>query len=250
LVLGVSNEASEPVTKKSRTLSPTNTQDPTNQIVQYDAKSLLGMDDYILSFILFFVLIDYKDKIPTLMQNYGSLQLVCRRVKKLIPESLRQFGPHLSGILFNATDCKYPVKYTKILISIVNPNTFTDFDGSSLLHRAVENENEEAVNALINAGANPNTFDKEMDTPLHLAATTGIKSIAVILLNAKSKPNAVNLRGMSPLALAIEAGHKKCAQALVDHYLKNNIKIPENLITPLRELGVNTEPRALFCLVQ
>lgn len=52
----------------------------------------------------------------------------------------------------------------------------SDAAGCCPLHLAVYAGHAEAVEALLNAGADPSLVDCNMDTPLHIAARQGIRS--------------------------------------------------------------------------
>ena len=73
-------------------------------------------------------------------------------------------------------------------------NAHLDTEESTPLHLAARHSEDPAViNALLNAGADPNVRDKHSVTPLHIAAMKN-KNPAVItaLLNAGASPNADN----------------------------------------------------------
>lgn len=80
--------------------------------------------------------------------------------------------------------------------------------GRTALHFAAGYGNEEAVEALLEAGAPPAAVDTHGDAPLHLAAAHGHPMAAFTL--AKAAPTAVlltNSRGQTPVDVAALCQH-------------------------------------------
>lgn len=73
-----------------------------------------------------------------------------------------------------ATAIKKPAK---VLIALVNGGAILDYrtkDGSTALHRAVEKQNLEALQTLLELGASPNYKDNKGLTPLYLTITHAV----------------------------------------------------------------------------
>lgn len=98
-----------------------------------------------------------------------------------------------------------------------DPN-LSDDDGSTALHAAVcacEGSGTEGVQALLGAGAKPNTLDKFGCSPMLLAAKAGRADVLTLLLRAGGCPNAVGGGGQSPLTLAARWGHPEAVRLLL-----------------------------------
>ena len=61
------------------------------------------------------------------------------------------------------------------------------------------------------------------------------------LIRAGANVNVQNYDRVTPLHLAVKRHEKDCAQILVDHYIANNIAIPDELKPQLKELGVKLQ---------
>ncbi|XP_065226179.1 protein shank isoform X2 [Planococcus citri] len=102
----------------------------------------------------------------------------------------------------------------KILMALVNGGAFLDFrnlDGSTAVHRAVENNNLEAVITLLELGASPNFKDLRTLTPLYLSITR--KTDVLIcerLLRDKATIGAHDVQGWQEI-------HQACRYGLIQH---------------------------------
>ena len=85
------------------------------------------------------------------------------------PEHLESMGPPVSEILFGAVEAG-DVRAVVHLVNIGVPATLFDQQGYTLLHRACQEGHEQVVDALIEAGADPNAIsrDKLKCTVLHV----------------------------------------------------------------------------------
>jgi class 3 adenylate cyclase len=87
---------------------------------------------------------------------------------------------------------------------------------SQLMARASTGQTED-VQALLQAGANPNTTGEDDRTVLMEAARGGHVPTMQLLLNAGAQVNAENMRGRTALTEAAAEGHTEAVQILLDH---------------------------------
>ena len=82
------------------------------------------------------------------------------------------------------------------------------------LHAATTNRDAAMVEALLQAGADPNLTQAAGFTPLHAAAHHGDAAIVALLLGAGADPLSSNDKGQTPVELARAAGHEHIASSL------------------------------------
>lgn len=101
----------------------------------------------------------------------------------------------------------------------------TPFDDATPLQRAAENGHKNAVQCLLDNGADPNKADEIGRTPLHFAAWKGRSGVAKILLDGGADPSRIDATeytpGMTPLHWAASqprpnSGHNEVAKILLD----------------------------------
>ena len=110
-----------------------------------------------------------------------------------------------------------------------------DENGSTPLHRACYCGGEEAVNFLINLGADINAQDKEKLTPLHLAVLGENENIVLKLLQKNANKNISNAKGELPIDLARKKNCTSIVNILDDDDEINplcSIETPKNYIEP------------------
>ncbi|XP_062906501.1 receptor-interacting serine/threonine-protein kinase 4 [Mobula hypostoma] len=95
-------------------------------------------------------------------------------------------------------------------------------DGMSLLHYAVQLDNEEAVRLLLLYNANPNVANKRGSTPLHLASEKNLKVIVELLLGKKANVNAKDEDQWTPLHFAAQSGEETLLRLLLDRNASTN----------------------------
>jgi ankyrin repeat protein len=88
-------------------------------------------------------------------------------------------------------------------------------DGSTALHWAVENDDADAVEMLLQAGAVADAKDRYGLTPLYYAASNGNAAIIRKLLKARASPNIANKEGDTALMAAARAGNPDAIAALL-----------------------------------
>jgi len=88
------------------------------------------------------------------------------------------------------------------------------------LLEAAERGNSNKVRELLKRGglkANPNTRDKNGNTPLHLAAEHGFLDVARLLLEHGADVNAIGKSGWTPLHVAAVNGRMAIVRLLLEH---------------------------------
>lgn len=114
----------------------------------------------------------------------------------------------------------YGAKATQHFISLLSPILFRDLvrkknkEGDTPLHLAMWHDNEEVVDLLIGAGANPNNQNALGYTPLHLAAKHGMKNHFLKLLQHNASLDIKCLNGFTPLDIAVRWNSIEIIEAL------------------------------------
>jgi hypothetical protein len=103
------------------------------------------------------------------------------------------------------------------MLSAIPPETPITSDGRSLLMVAVEEANLPAVELLIARHAPLEQRDEQGVTALGLAAQMGFHEAVEALLQAGADPNAHDLSGETPLDVAEEHGSLDIAAILLRH---------------------------------
>jgi len=88
--------------------------------------------------------------------------------------------------------------------------------GNTPLHWAVKNNNERAVQILIDADADVNQPDEDGNTPLHWAVKNNNERAMQILIDAGADVNQANKFDNTPLYRAVENNNKRAVQILID----------------------------------
>ena len=100
------------------------------------------------------------------------------------------------------------------------------------LHLAASKANEPILKLLCHYSPNVNSQDKENKTPLLRASETGSSNAVNILLQAKADPNISSLQGQTPLHVASQLNDERSVKLLLDH--RADINTPNALgLTPL-----------------
>ena len=89
-----------------------------------------------------------------------------------------------------------------------------DEDGLTVLLHAVDAEQLEAVEALVDAGADVDDGDEDDNGPLHYAALLGAEGIAELLKERGASLTRTNADGMTPAEVAADEGHHDIADLL------------------------------------
>jgi ankyrin repeat protein len=85
------------------------------------------------------------------------------------------------------------------------------------LHEASENGHFDAIFLLLNRGADVNAKDSHLWTPLHMASKTGNLTVAVELLDHGADAKAQDDLGWTPLHIASQEGHQGVVRLLLNH---------------------------------
>ena len=81
-----------------------------------------------------------------------------------------------------------------------------DYNGNSSLHLALQDQEEELVELLLQRGADPNQPSKDVSSPLHMVSQRGPFTLMELLLQFKADPTKSSEDGWTPLHLAARAG--------------------------------------------
>jgi ankyrin repeat protein len=106
-------------------------------------------------------------------------------------------------------------------------------DGATALHWAVHLGQRRMAEALLDAGARPNTADEYGETPLTLAAANGDTQLIQRLLKAGARPNAARWNGETALMIAAGAGSLEAVRLLVYYGADVNVADPRRGQTAL-----------------
>ena len=110
-------------------------------------------------------------------------------------------------------------------------------------HAAPRNINVyEIVDALLEAGADPNIPNNENSTPLHKAAETGMADIVTRLLKGKAYLNIQTTEGTTPLHEATHYGHLGAIKVLLHNHADPNITDYTNEMAPLHIACTDSNP--------
>jgi len=97
-------------------------------------------------------------------------------------------------------------------------------NGVTALISYVWRDRKDAVQTLLERGADVNLQDHDGDTALHGAALNGNVGILQMLLAKDANPNVKNKVGGTPLMWAAVYGHEEAARALLDHGADASLK--------------------------
>ncbi|KAF7662183.1 hypothetical protein LDENG_00244230 [Lucifuga dentata] len=95
--------------------------------------------------------------------------------------------------------------------------------GETLLHLAAIKGDVEAVNELLDQGANPNLKDNAGWTPLHEACNLGHQAVVEVLIMRGALLNTPGYENDSPLHDAVMNGHPAIAKLLLQHGAVQNV---------------------------
>ena len=109
-------------------------------------------------------------------------------------------------------------KQLKAVLVAIDPLTYKDKEGNTLLHRAVsEGARPSVTKVIIDVMGQVNVRNSNGETPLGLAAAVGNKKIVEILLAAGAQPDAQDKQGQTALMRASDSGHAGVVAILIKH---------------------------------
>lgn len=98
----------------------------------------------------------------------------------------------------------------------------TDIENNIPIIQAVRNGCYDAVQLLINAGADVNVLGSQNSTPLHNAMWYGFEDIAKLLLDNGANPKAVDKNGFTPVIYGYRRGHNEICERITSYLKKDN----------------------------
>jgi len=123
-------------------------------------------------------------------------------------------------------------------------------DGSTALLWAAYWNDDQAVEALLAAGANVNTSNRDGFTALSQACTNGNPAMVEELLKAGADANSFQAEGQSALMTAAKAGNVGAVKALLDHGAEVNAKESWRGQTALMWASAENHPAVVQVLVE
>ena len=123
------------------------------------------------------------------------------------------------------------VNAVDILLNAGADPNIPDTDGNTRLHDTVRHGyNREVLQLLLDYGANVNAIDNCNETVLMKAYWNGNTDVINVLLNAGADPNIADFKGVPLIYYAVEGGGSKdVLQAIIDHCADVNATINGNL---------------------
>lgn len=117
--------------------------------------------------------------------------------------------------LFEAVQNGEEEKVASIIAKGIDLNT--KINGTTALHLAAFNGNQQIANLLCANGADINDTDFKEDTPLHIAVSQNHSEIVRTLLNHKANANETNENGLTPIQIALANNYKFTALILLEY---------------------------------
>jgi len=129
----------------------------------------------------------------------------------IVKPSENQLHTQLNIVTFKAKDKLHSKQ--DVLVHIKNHKVQID---EQRLLLAVQLNNTEHVQRLLESGVNPNACDKSRRSALHIAASRGYTNIIRLLLEYKADPNATDIIQNTPLHLAACNSNLQVIKILID----------------------------------
>lgn len=116
--------------------------------------------------------------------------------------------------LVNLLDTNETAQFKSMIVSPEDANAMRDDNNKTILMYASWIGNTEAVEYLIDKGAEPNRQDNGGVTALHLALWKSRSDIAIYLLKHGASPDIMSQDGMTPLDIANMRGNHQIADMI------------------------------------
>ncbi|RDD38699.1 Transient receptor potential cation channel subfamily A member 1 [Trichoplax sp. H2] len=159
------------------------------------------------------------------------LHLACSRGKLLVCQLLIRNGANINA---QAIDGSIPIHFAAIrgsvevmqlLLDTVQARNLklsqhlleSDYDGRTVIHKAVQGGNMEAVLLCLRNSADIAAYQRDGTTALHIAAAGGLTDIADALIQSFAPIEAKDNQGRTSLHLASMYGHLKVVKVLVEN---------------------------------
>ena len=150
-------------------------------------------------------------------------------------ESAEQMETRMSAAARRQTQSSYPLIGEQRQTSLSNQSETPAVDES--FFRSIETGDVAAVQAALDAGADPNAKNAQGLSALQLAAAQGHSAVVEVLLAKQSVPGVGETQPRSPqfgsLQLAARQGDVATVQALIDHGVDINVQDPHTQQTAL-----------------
>lgn len=138
-------------------------------------------------------------------------------------------GPSLLGL---ATDAGHYDMMLLLISKGAEVNAGSEYSGDTPLHDAVRWDDVEAIQILLDNGADIRVGNKYKETPLHYAAWQDEQKAASLLIAKGADPNARDSYQLTPLHEAVRYGHTEIARIMLDAGADVNART-EDGVTPL-----------------
>jgi len=138
------------------------------------------------------------------------------------------------------------VRLSELIQAKANINARDNENRRSPLHYATEHGQLGAVQVLLAANANPNTYCANFLTPLHYPAQHGHSTVAQALIVAKASVNARDGQGKAPLYHAAERDSGATMQVLLDAKAEVNIRSDDSSIPLHHAAKANVDERGKY----
>ena len=138
----------------------------------------------------------------------------------------------------------------KNLLSLYDIDTI-DKKSETALHYAIQNEDHEMIDLLLEKGSNVNMKTYKLETPLHLATMNqDFTTVKKLLEHKPNNINSVSKNNKTPLFIAIENENLDLCKLLIHHGADVNIPCTREKLTPIEYLTkINSKNKNIINLI-